>query len=258
MRLLIVSYQKSGTHQVMPMMNDNSEPMVNVVERSAKQINAMPERYRKYAGLFTDTDEDGPSKRTLEALRSFSSRAFGHIQFWTEYQKCINKRGTKVLFNVRDPRDVVISELENILRRRREESNRGWLDMMVEGDNGPVDLVDRPDPISDLITMAHYRWSTWIGWLNYPDVFVLRYEDLRLRPGPTVDAIREWLPPHPVPSRRGMLNRLKPDKSNPTFRRGAVGEWEERFSEHHRALADDLLGDILDLFGYKRSGIDGR
>lgn len=250
MRLFITSYNKSGTHQIMPMVNDRSVSLINIVERSQLAFSRVKP---VYGGV--PRDWQGPSDETIKDLTEFPHRAFGHLAYDPAYAEALQAQPTKVLFNVRDPRDVVIAEYENI-RRHRAAHREGWawLDMDFFEGSPPIRLGDTKDPISHLIWLASERWPVWLGWMKHEWVRVVHYEDLRLRPEQTVHEISEWLAPCLIPAESSMVANLRPKPRNPTFRKGAVGEWKKYFTPALTKLAEDKLGAIIAALGYPMEG----
>lgn len=248
MRLLVVSYQKSGTHQIMPMVNDLTVTMQQIIDETHKNLRCLPYKF----GGNKPPDSFVASEETVIALQSFPHRAFGHITYFPEYAAATQVQPTKVLFNMRDPRDVIVAEFEN-MRRKREAGYgtfRGFLDMDIFENGEQTRVTDRPDPIMDLIEMASYRWPHWLGWAGHDFVIPVHYEELRLRPWPTVQAIFEQIQPVSIPGPVWMLKNLHPHPTNPTFRKGLVGEWKRYFKPRHIAKAKRLMGDFMEEMGY--------
>ena len=111
MRFLFTSYHKSGTHQAYPMFMDQ---IPHLIDHSNIQFKGA-DKWGMPASRF-------PNPRyleTIEELRNFTGKRFGHISYMPEYAEAIQAKPTKVVFNVRDPRDVVIAEYENIKTKVR-------------------------------------------------------------------------------------------------------------------------------------------
>jgi hypothetical protein len=166
-----------------------------------------------------------------------------------EYAEVLERTNTKVLFNFRDPRDVVIAEYENAQKYRREEREGSPLWNFMDAEDG-VFLYDKEDPISELIILAAARWPRWLGWLDHDFVMPVKYEDLRLQPKNTIEKMIAFLGGFECASVREMMKRALPKSSTPTFRRGVPGEWHEKFEPHHVELAEELLKDVVEKMGY--------
>lgn len=244
MRLFITSYQKSGTHQIMPMF---STPILHVVDRSWNCWIDVPERYRLNQKINWPGVEE--TVRNLQTFRDGSSKAFGHLSYLPEFAKVFERTKTKVLFNIRDPRDVVVAEYENAMRHYREGRKGSPLWNYLDGDDGKF-LYEKDDPISELIILAAARWPRWTGWLDHDFVMPVKYEDLRLKQKETIEKIIEFLNGFGCAPVHEMMRRAQPRQDNPTFRRGIPGEWKIKFEFHHIKLANELLRDIIERLGY--------
>jgi len=239
MRLFITSYQKSGTHQIMPMFG----MIPDVVDRSWVDWIDVPKRYN----LNTEINWDGVEE-TTNALRKFkhgSNRAFGHVPYFPEYAKALEETDTRVIFNIRDPRDVIVAEYENSKRAGDQMPLHNFYDV-----ENKKYLYEHEDPISELIIFAAARWPHWLGWMDHDFVMTLKYEDLRLNTYEKAKEIHRWIAPIGIPDARTLANKARPNAANPTFRRGKPGEYKETFTKKHHEMAMDLLGDILKKMGY--------
>ena len=242
MRLLITSYQKSGIHQIYPMFLPD---VPNVVDRSYNEMLDMP----KYLHLSTEINQSG-MKEVVEKLRTFNGKLMGHLTYLPEYAEALQAQPTKVLFNIRDPRDVVIAEYESGLRHLREGRKAKPLWDFVDDRDGKS-AFEREDVIAELIVYAAARWPRWLGWLDHDFVLPVKYEDLRLKPIETITSICIWLVPFQCDQISHLAIRAQPKSTNPTFRRGIPGEWKEKFTEKHRKLSEELLTPIIERLGYE-------
>lgn len=243
MRLFITSYQKSGTHQIMPMF----VVIPDVVDRGHNQYIDVPERF----GVNREINWEGV-KETVESLRVFrnkSEKAFGHIAYMPEYAQVLKETNTKVLFNTRDPRDIVIAEYENGMRHLRADPQFPPLWDFFDKEAGKR-IFKKQDPITDLIILAGARWPHWLGWLEHDFVKQVKYENLRLRPKETIEELIDWLDGFGCSTVDTMMRNALPGPKSPTFRKGAPGEWAEKFKPHHTKLAKELLTDVMNKLGY--------
>ena len=244
MRLFITSYQKSGTHQIMPIFSD---PIPDVVDRSWNCWVDAPKRY----GLNQEINQLGVEE-TVQNLREFkrgARKAFGHLSYLPEYAKVFEDTNTRVLFNIRDPRDIIVAEHENA-KRHYERQKKGSPLYNFQDEEDGIFLFDKKDSITELIIISHARWPRWLGWLNHDFVMPIKYEDLRLETEDTVKRIIEFLSGDFCSAVDVMVERAKPAPNNPTFRRGVPGEWKEKFQPHHVKLAEELLRDTIETLGY--------
>lgn len=187
---------------------------------------------------------------TASALREMGQLTFGHIAYLPEYAEAVQAQPTKVLFNARDPRDVVVAEYEHIKTMiARSSRPHAWLNYRRESDGKRV--IDLLDPLAEIIRIDAHKWRNWIGWLDHDFTVMVRFEDLRMRPNTTVDKLIEELEGCSLPMRDMMVRKTRPAPKSPSFRLGRVGEWKRYFSPHHIKLADELLGPIITRLGYR-------
>ena len=243
-RLFLTSYQKSGTHQIMPALGISKD----IVDRSWIDFTKIPKRY----GTQRRRNEEG-IKETCQALIEFKERAFGHLPYVPEYIDALQSQPTKILFNVRDPRDIVVANLYSInkIYHRTDPpggKGNGHLNLMDYIENKL--LIEKDDPIADLIQVESCRWKEWLGWLNHDCVFKIKYEDLRTDGVKTLEKVASFVSPYSLNAEE-IFGRLSPRHSNPTFRAGRIGDWKEEFQPHHKKLAEELLGGIIQKLGYE-------
>jgi hypothetical protein len=167
-----------------------------------------------------------------------------------EYAEVLEETDTRVIFNVRDPRDVVVAEYENAKRKLEADPKDIPLWDFYDSEAG-MRIFEKDDPITDLIILASARWPRWLGWLDHDFVLKIKYEDLRLKTHETTLEIFQWAQPMGIPDARTLAEGAKPQDGNPTFRRGIPGDWKRTFELHHAKLAKELLSDIVERMGYE-------
>lgn len=245
MRLFITSYHKSGTHQIMPALEADGN---YIVDYSGNNLADVPERFKIDKVRFEDSQFG--IENTSRKLATFLGPSFGHVTCLPEYVEALQAQPTKVLFNVRDPRDVIIA----IYCKSREDHvaqyGTGLWNFFDEDAGCPIMEKPGREPITDLIEIEASRWPKWLPWIKQDFVRMVKYEDLRLNGLETLKEIAEWLEPHHVDPVACAM-RLKPRPRNPTFRTGLIGEYKTAMEEYQIEMANDLLGDIIKTLGYE-------
>ena len=253
MRLFITSYQKSGTHQSYPMFMPDCP---SIVDRSGVSNKGMDDW-----GFNSGNYPLPRMSETIAELESFNKhgrnhvRAFGHVAYLPEYAKAVQTAPTKVVFNVRDPRDVIVAEIARIKMWEAEDRIQfAWLNYKRESDDKRINEI--ADPIAEMIMIAAAKWKNWIGWLDHDFVTRLQFEELRLRPLETANWLTEQLKPVVLPKSPPQMVEAaaagrKPGSLTPSFRKGKVGEWKSLFKAHHKKLAYELMGEIIERLGYE-------
>lgn len=243
-RAFITSYQKSGTHQIMPMFAPNIK---SLLDASHIQFTNMPDCYN----MSKEVNEEEKEK-TVERLKSFDGMAFGHVAYMPEFADAIQARPTRVLFNTRDPRDVVVAEYERIAScYQKGIPQHGWLNYHSTWGGEAHWLFEGPDPLMQLIEIAAARWPTWLGWLDHGFVMQVKFEELRLNRIETIAKVREFIAMYGAPDFDRMVERASPRPKNPTFRKGAVGEWKNYFEARHVKAVEKLMPDVFERLGYE-------
>jgi hypothetical protein len=154
--------------------------------------------------------------------------------------------GLRDLFLVRDFRDVFCSVLSFNDKRHYQ-------------DFGRQRVTSDEDYIRLLTDSARRLWNE--QQQRRQQSYLLRYEDLILQPEATLRALLQHLQLDSSPALiAGMLARARQD--NPEMRNHrtssspeqSVGRWRTQLPEAYRATFQELMGDLLQAFGYEDRG----
>ena len=165
----------------------------------------------------------------------------------------------KHLLIVRDPRDILCSEVEYLTHMapwhamhkhfKRLDNLKDRIALGIKG-------IQKED------TSIHYdrigvRIGNYLGWLDDPRCFVVRYEDLNgENKMATVRQIIDHLVPETISSdarqfiEAQVVENTSPQRSH-TFNKGAVGRWKRLLNEESKDLFKERAGDILVKLGYE-------
>ena len=238
--VLVVSGQKTGTHLLFGILNE-------IGFRKAERVQGGTVTSKEFVG-----------RRKNEYVMT-------HIVPDSEIYGMIAANEVKVIYNYRDPRDVVVS-------------NYYWTEVVKEKDPASVSAgkirdfrkqvqhdIDDKQRIFQMM-IRDYRLvpgdqglSTWfrepMGLYFHPLVYKTRFESLvGPKGGGTAEAQLNMI--------SGLLEFLEVDRDidmlimkvfNPdskTFRRGKIGAYIDEFSEETKEMFSKYYGDILELFGY--------
>lgn len=101
-------------------------------------------------------------------------------------------------------------------------------------------------------------YERYLGWLDYPQVCVVRFEDLVADPPRQLQRILEHLQAHglqlALPEEQALAilaAQMDPRKSD-TYRKGRAGGWREHFTERNKAQFKEVTSDLLIRMGYER------
>lgn len=238
--VLANSFPKSGTHL-----------LLQIVE-------ALP-NLRNYDSFMASMPSFTFRERSLEKHLQLIHKILpgevlpAHLFYHHHYNDALHKINCVHFFIYRDPRDVVISDAHylaemNRWHRMHKYYNEidNWEDRVARaiiGFNKPNFLYDYPNVAE--------RFSRYRGWLEAPDVFLVRYEDLissnrrkflqeiaafylkRCEVEYSIDDIVS-----------SMEDNINPETSH-TFRQGGSGGWKDVFTDRHKIQMKKVAGDLL-------------
>lgn len=237
--MLCVSIPKAGTH---------------LLERA---LCLHPRLYRALVPTITmrKARRYGGVDRLLARLRP-GEVVMAHLPFDPAYTESAARRGVRVVFMVRDPRDVVISQVRYVTGRTDHWAH--GLFTAKDGTHEQLRLAIAGDPVGRPRRSLDDRLAEYEGWLDAA-TYVLRFEDLvGVRGGGDATRQRDslgglfraiGLPADPV--REEAIARALFSADSPTFRKGTIGQWREVFDDELRDLAKDVAGARLRRFGYE-------
>lgn len=159
---------------------------------------------------------------------------------------------------IRDPRDLLISHVY-------------YATKIYEGHAMHEKYMALPD-FEDRLSLAikgtrdhphspsvRDRYERYLGFLNVPEISVLRFEDLRLNLGKSVRGILEKIQERGgiatddlATATSKVISRISSARS-PTFRKGLVGEWKQHFTSRTESEFRETAGDLLQELGYEKA-----
>ena len=235
--------------------------------------------YQLQAGLpeYELLDFDNLARRDAALPKVFFTHG-NYLRDYTGhgYDTKIDFYGKRIVFLVRDPRDVAVSQYFQWKFRMRPHKKK-LNDYPSDGSIGPFDFLMEPE--QGLPRVINY-FNAWVREIpKVGDVLVVRYEDMRKDPGAVLARILEFtgspatdeqiadavefarfenLKKMEEKTRFSLLRsnwRLVPgDKGNPDsykVRRAKVGGYRDYFSEEELARIDGMVdGDLVPTLGY--------
>jgi hypothetical protein len=271
MRILATSLPKSGTFLLVRLLEllgfspagpQLSASLVRLTDRNP--FRRLLKRRRVWhpgmdeAGLRVDLDI--PENRIREsALRSLLARVptqsflTGHLPYSPELEAVLLDQGFRVLFIIRDPRDVALSLCNYVMRLRRHP-----LKPLLEGlptleqrlrqviDGSPTIGGFRLAPLPDITRDV-------LGWCESPRVAAIRFEDLIGPKGGGTEArqlagLKRLMDYLGLAGSDSELARVAAGLYHPrsqTFFKGMIGQWREAYSPplltHFNAVMEPLI-----------------
>lgn len=236
-RVLCVSIPKSGTH---------------LLERA---LCLHPRLYRKLLPTLSNA-----SLRRWGGLDGLLAKVqpgqviASHLRFEAGLPDVAERRHVPVIFLVRDPRDLVISQVNYVVRRSDHRFNALFAEKT--GFRERLELAIAGDPEHRLRSVGA-RLKVYEGWLR-SKALVVRFEDLvggggggdPDRQEETVRAIYRHIE---MPVGDAFVARLCGQlfsSESPTFRKGSIGQWRALFDDELEDLFERTSGDIMRSYGY--------
>jgi len=258
--VLCNSFQKSGTHL-----------LVGIVESLSQFHHYGRKAYWHYLSRArVDSKKIPKTSQVINKLsQCLQGEIFrGHIAANTELQEFFRHHRFKHLFIYRDLRDVVVSQLFGMKKRKASDtwpsryfyalsSDEERLEFLIKG--WPHDAQRQGFPREIDCPNIGERFRENLPWLKDPNCLAIRFEEL-VTPeiqGDTHSRIAQYLLPDLSKGKirdvvKKMMEGHNPKKSH-TFRKGIPGDWRNNFSEKHIALFKELAGQILIELGYEHN-----
>jgi len=247
-RLLLVSVPKSGTHLASGLVSGLG---FSLVWRLFHEVEPLEAERRGQT-----TPDSIPYGRCLVVHRMSAGRMTS--RFYRDW----SSGSIQVLFNVRDPRDVLLSALDYLLHKRDAALPFPGLYILmdilqrIEGRGRQIDfLLDEATlpMLGPLHPITVFRDMRYLAL--HPRCVTLRFEDLA---GPAgggsaerqVDAVNGVLQ---ACNLRGDPRRLADrlyDTGGTMFNQGRIGRWREQMSDAQLRRFERLYGDVLEAYGY--------
>ncbi len=162
-------------------------------------------------------------------------------------------------FIYRDPRDVIVSHVfyatEIYPGHGMHRYYTETLSTMEQRIDAAIKGVQEPGA---QLSSIFAKYEHYVGWLQQPAVFALRFEDLILDRRAALDRVLDHLAAHgfdPRPreqAKPALEGALRPQASG-TFRRGQTGDWRQHFTEANKQTFKSETGNLLQNLGYEKN-----
>ena len=182
---------------------------------------------------------------------------YGYIHAKEPFISLLTQPEQTTFFIYRDPRDMLISHIFYATDLYQE---HGMHAFYAELDSMEARLMVAIEGISKplfSISNIRERYESYLGWLEQPEVFSIRFEDLILEQDVSLARLIGFLEVSGFDlkiSHEQAIQILKagisPQKSG-TFRKGEPGNWREYFSEANKVRFKEIAGDLLVRLGYE-------
>ncbi|HEY3312390.1 MAG TPA: sulfotransferase domain-containing protein [Anaerolineales bacterium] len=214
---------------------------------------------------FVSYDGETGHKRTVQealayvkALRPLDVTST-HLLAWPEVVAavCTPRFIPYIIF--RDPRDIVVSHVFYITEMAPGHAHYQYYNEKLKNfdERLKVSILGRPEVEIEFPDIAK-RFELYQGWLDRPEVLVLRFEDFihkrRDALGQVADRFLKRVDTLPA-SREQIIDALEANidpQRSPTFRSGKTGEWKKYFKDEHKKIFKEVAGELLVKLGYEK------
>ncbi len=228
--------------------------------------NILRELFRDIPGLnylqeMRRNDQTEPAELDAALSRAEGMWVVGHIPYSDGIAEAVAARSARVVFAFRDPRAYVISLAHHIHR----------FDTHVMHEHFRANLQDMEDSIEAVIRGVHLGVGRFLpdvatyfrrfdGWRSFPAAYTTTFEEIVGPKGGgdlesqrrAVDDILRHVGFEPLSPRAvELLADLMFYTASPTFRRGRIDDWKERFTPRLKAAFKETAGDLLVDLGYE-------
>ncbi len=237
-RILLNSIPKAGTH---------------LLENALEQFPLL-----RNAGRRTVSCWESISPTTLHSVNTIGKGAFlnAHLTPQPELFDLIQNRNIKVLFVIRDPRDIAVSHFKYV-------SNIDFTHPLhspfAELPDDNARLLASIKGIEGLKPPIGEMLKRFAPWMEHKSILVCRFEDLIGPSGggtksqqlTTLQSISNHLDIKISASQlEHIADRTFSSKSS-TFRQGKAGNWRNHFNDSHIAAFKSVAGNELIRYGYE-------
>lgn len=201
---------------------------------------------------YSDKEAYQKVKRTNSGQYSFS-----HLKYNDDLYSIITKKNIKVLFMIRDPRDIAVSHFKYVTNIDKDHKSHHFFNdlpndkirlmKVITGEKGFV------EPINTVL-------EDYLPWLSKKGCLTIKFENLIGQKGggdaelqlQLVKEIADFLE---ITLKNNQLNKII-DKiyslNSPTFSTGQIGKWREYFTDSHIQEFKNSTSDMLFKYGYEK------
>ena len=232
-KVLVISIPKSGTH---------------LLERA---LCLHPQLYRKYQPTINN--------RNIVRYKNFSRLkpgqiAVSHLYFNSGLQEMIRSCGIKHIFMIRDPRDIVVSQIFYASSRKNHRLHASF--SSIKETNERLKLAIKGNDEQRIASIGR-RMESYYGWLDSGGLIV-RFEDLIGGKGggdatSQTETLRTIFSYLEIDNGTEIITSIG-DKlfanRGPTFRKGTSGGWKEHFDDELTGLFNENTAAWMKKYGY--------
>lgn len=216
--------------------------------------------YIRNAGKRTAHFWGAPGTDILSTVSSIGRGSFlnAHFPAHADLFKIIDEKKIKVLFVIRDPRDIVLSHFKYVTNIDPTHHLYKLYSNMKDDDERLLASISGIDSVRPSIGVVLKEFEPW---LNNESVFICRFEDLIGPEGggssdvqcELISSIAKYLE---IQIDESVIRRISEktfSTRSSTFRKGKSGGWREVFQDIHIEAFKEVAGDELIKYGYENN-----
>lgn len=215
-----------------------------------------------YDGTLARLPKNKANKRISKIRRG--SILSSHQARSPELDEILNQKKIRVLFVIRDPRDVCVS-LYYWIKKTNYHHFRETYDGLSSDDERLKMIITgyEPNPSDGTkkgIVSIDYHFRRRLSWMDDERCLTVRFEDLigasgggdKLQQLAVITKIANFLNIKLSDHDVDYIGDNIFSSRTATFRKGQIGSWREEFSEEHKVVFKDIAGQLLIDLGYEK------
>ena len=239
-KILANSIPKSGTH---------------LLERL---LYLLPGISRQFAGTFWVQDDLPLFQQKCARLQN-GQFMVSHLFYREEYPAILDEHGIKPILMIRDPRDVVISNVNYITRANKKHRLHDFFANHLQNDKERLHCCIKGSREPEEYSIGCFS-EKFYPWTQSDKVLTIRFEDLIGQDGggsekaqkQAVDRILDFISVGlKQEERRELIKRVFYTRSK-TFNKGCINQWNTVFDDDDKKLFKEVAGDWLIKYGYEK------
>ncbi len=252
-KICVNSIPKGGTHLVTSVLNKIPDIIFSGYHLSEEDV------FTQYPAIPGGSTIDTSVKKVLSRCRKGQYLTM-HSPFDSRVSAQLKSFGFGKIFLLRDPRDILVSYVNYVLREKRHFHHDYFnkigdfdklLGLTINGFHSNEDVELGLPSVKQMLE----RYS---GWLDDPEIVVLRFENLiGEKGGGTLEAqfleVEKILKVAGIGVSPKMVESISGktySENSVTFSKGSIRQWEKSFNASNRKRFEETASDEMHRLGY--------